>query len=130
MISDHDDQSIEVHTDDSVVLADVSVSLGLIVTELVINALKHAFPGGRGGTIKVDYLSHGPNWTLSVGDNGVGMPRDVASTTPGLGTSIVEALAKQLHARVQVADARPGTIVSIIHNQIVAVQTEPEAEAV
>jgi two-component sensor histidine kinase len=128
MIRDHDHQSIEVHVDDSAVLADVSVSLGLIVTELVINALKHAFPGGRGGKIKVDYLSHGPNWTLSVGDDGVGMPQ--GDVTQGLGTSIVEALAKQLQARVHAADAKPGTLVSVIHTQIVAVATEPEAAAV
>jgi two-component sensor histidine kinase len=130
MIRDHDHQTIEVHTDDSAVKADVSVSLGLIVTELVINALKHAFPGGRGGKIRVDYLSHGPNWTLSVGDDGAGMPDDLASATPGLGTSIVEALAKQLHARVHVAGARPGTVVSVIHTQITVVEEEPEAEAV
>jgi two-component sensor histidine kinase len=134
MIRDEDHQSIEVHSDGSVVLADVSVSLGLIVTELVINALKHAFPGGRGGKIKIDYISHGPNWTLSVGDDGVGMPKDAGDASPGLGTSIVEALAKQLHARVRVADAKPGTRVSVAHTQISAVNTsendEPEEEAV
>ena len=45
MIRDHDTTSLNVAVDDSVRNADVSVSLGLIVTELVINALKHAFPG-------------------------------------------------------------------------------------
>jgi len=89
MISDHDKLSIEVTTDKSAVHADISVSLGLIVTELVINALKHAFPGGRHGKIMVGYQTHGPNWTLSVKDNGVGMPADPTSATPGLGTSIV-----------------------------------------
>jgi two-component sensor histidine kinase len=44
----------------------------------------------------VDYRSKGPNWTLSVGDDGVGMPADPAEAKPGLGTSIVDALAKQL----------------------------------
>jgi two-component sensor histidine kinase len=127
MIHDHDHQSIEVHTDDSAVLADVSVSLGLIVTELVINALKHAFPGGRDGKIRVDYVSHGPNWTLSVGDDGVGMPADPGGVTPGLGTSIVEALAKQLHARVHASDARPGTTISVIHTQLAAVAMETHA---
>jgi len=122
MISDPDQLSIEVHADSSAVHADVSVSLGLIVTELVINSLKHAFPGGRRGKILVGYQAHGPNWTLSVGDDGVGMPADSGSTTAGLGTSIVEALAKQLHARVKVADARPGTDVRVIHNQISAVE--------
>jgi two-component sensor histidine kinase len=130
MISDHDQLSIEVSTDKSVVEADVSVSLGLIVTELVINALKHAFPGGRRGKIMVGYLAHGPNWTLSVGDDGVGMPRDAASATPGLGTSLVEALARQLQARVSVRDAKPGTAVSIIHAQIAIVAAGPAETAV
>jgi two-component sensor histidine kinase len=115
MIRDHNQLSLEVSTDESVASADVSVSLGLIVTELVINALKHAFPGRRHGKIMVGYRSVGPAWTLSVGDDGVGMPKDAASAAPGLGTSIVSALAQQLQARVQIADAKPGTEVSIVH---------------
>ena len=130
MIHDHDRQSIVVSGDDSKVGADVSISLGLIVTELVINALKHAFPGGAPGKIKVAYRSHGPNWTLSVSDNGVGMPADPAEAKPGLGTSIVEALARQLQAHVQVANAHPGAAVSIVHNPISAVEDDRTAVAV
>src|SRR3546814_6267337 len=74
MIHDHDRVSIAVTADGSAVHADISVSLGLIVTELVINALKHAFPGDRGGKILVDYNSNGSDWALSVSDNGVGTP--------------------------------------------------------
>ena len=109
------------------VAADVSVSLGLIVTELVINSLKHAFPGGRNGRIDVAYHSQGPNWTLSVADDGVGMPRDAESQTPGLGTSIVEALANQLTARVQVVGGHPGTTVSVIHSEISAVEADAKS---
>ena len=124
MIRDHDQLSLHVDCDDSTVNADISVSLGLIVTELVINSLKHAYPGGRHGRITVSYQAHGPNWTLAVADDGVGMPKDVASQTPGLGTSIVEALAKQLNARVQVIGGHPGTTVSIVHSQISAVDAD------
>ena len=124
MIRDHDQLSLHVDCDDSAVDADISVSLGLIVTELVINSLKHAFPGGRKGRITVSYQAHGPNWTLAVADDGVGMPKDAASATPGLGTSIVEALAKQLGARVQVIGGHPGTTVSIVHTQISAVDAD------
>jgi len=121
MIRDHSQLSLHVDCDDSAVDADISVSLGLIVTELVINSLKHAFPGSRHGVITVSYKAHGPNWTLAVADDGVGMPKDAESRTPGLGTSIVEALANQLNARVQSAGGHPGTTVSIVHSQISAV---------
>lgn len=114
MISDHDQLSLEVTVDGSVAKAEVSVSLGLIVTELVINALKHAFPRHRKGRILVDYRSDGPAWTLAVRDTGVGMPKDRVAR-PGLGTGIVEALARQLGAAVQVDMADPGAKVSIVH---------------
>jgi len=118
MIHDPKILSIEVVVDESVTKADISVSLGLIVTELVINALKHAFPGHRAGKIVVQYGSHGPNWTLSVRDNGIGMRHDSVREKPGLGTNIVEALAKRLGAEAQVAGANPGTIISIVHAQL------------
>ncbi len=115
MIRDHKQLSVEVTTDDFVVGADVSVSLGLIVTELVINALKHAFPDRRPGKIIVDYSARGSEWTLSVADDGVGMPPADAPATAGLGTIIVESLAKKLRARVRVSEQRPGAKVSVVH---------------
>jgi two-component system, sensor histidine kinase PdtaS len=121
MIHDPKVLSIEVVVDDSATDADDSVSLGLMVTELVINALKHAFPGHRGGKIVVAYESRGPNWTMSVSDNGIGMRATSEGEKPGLGTNIVEALAKRLDAIVQVANANPGTAVSIVHTQVAAV---------
>jgi two-component system, sensor histidine kinase PdtaS len=111
---------------------EVSVSLGLIVTELVINALKHAFPNGAGGKILVSYELTGPTWTLSVTDNGVGMPKGKPEAMAGLGSSIVEALARQLGADVAVTAMKPGTRVSIIQRPKRAVgsdahEAEPEA---
>jgi len=128
MIHDPKQLSLDVDCDDAAVPAEVSVSLGLIITELVINSLKHAYPGGRKGRITVSYRVKGPNWTLAVADDGVGMPRDAASARPGLGTNIVEALAKQLKARVQVTAGHPGTTVSIIHIHLAAVGLEVEFE--
>jgi two-component sensor histidine kinase len=114
MIHDRRQITLQVTADDSIVSADSSVSLGLIVTELVINALKHAFPADRIGKIVVDYRSHESGWVLSVTDNGVGMPAKGASMEAGLGTSIVEALAGKLRARVTIDGANPGTAVSIV----------------
>lgn len=117
MIRDHNQIGLEVTVDESMARADVSVSLGLMVTELVINALKHAFPGGRIGLIKVGYGSDDGAWTLSVSDNGVGMPSgEVVPEKPGLGTNIVAALAKSLDAEVRSTDARPGLTVSVVHD--------------
>jgi two-component sensor histidine kinase len=118
MIRDHNQITLDVSSDESVGTADVSISLGLIVTELVINALKHAFPGGRVGKIKVGYCSDGADWTLSVTDDGIGMPRDNGAPKPGLGTNLVEALATSLHAEVERTEANPGVSVSIVHHQI------------
>jgi two-component sensor histidine kinase len=128
MIHDRDHLSLNVTTDDSITTADASVSLGLIVTELVINALKHAFPANRGGTISVDYHSRGPNWTLSVCDDGVGMPGDARSAKPGLGTGIVEALSRQLGAHITVAGANPGTRVSVAHTFVPVLVGQATAE--
>jgi two-component sensor histidine kinase len=115
MIHDHGRISIAVISDDAIVSGNLSVSLGLIATELVINSLKHGFPDGGTGKITVTYKEEGGSWTLSVNDDGVGMPPDTAKAVAGLGTSIVQALARQLAATVHVADAHPGVFVSIAH---------------
>lgn len=120
MIADPDRLSIRVTVDDSVVDADVSVSLGLIVTELVINALKHAFPDERKGVIVIDYRSSGNDWTLSIADNGIGVPRGNDAPKAGLGTGIVEALVKNLNGEIELSDAGPGAVVTISHRESAA----------
>jgi len=96
-----------------------AVSMGLIVTELVINAFKHAFVGDEAaGLVVVAYEAAETNWRLAVSDNGIGIPEDLLDSDKpraGLGTIIVAALAKQLDARVEVTRSRRGTSVSITH---------------
>jgi two-component sensor histidine kinase len=121
MIADPSKIKINVVTDDTIVSAEVSVSLGLIITELVINALSHAFSDGRHGAVTISYQARGPNWTLAVADDGIGMPAN-AKPKAGLGTGIIAALSKQLHAKVETADNAPGTSVSIVRNQIAIVR--------
>jgi two-component sensor histidine kinase len=92
-------------------------SIGLITTELVMNALKHAFPSeSMKGQINIRYDVDGTNWKLTVTDNGIGKPDGVfAQPKTGLGTGIVKALAQELEARVETVAGREGTIVSIAH---------------
>ena len=115
MIQDRRILTLEVVADEAFAPPEVSVSLGLVVTELVINALKHAFPDGRGGHILVAYKVSGADWTLSVSDDGGGMPAGAEPARAGLGTSIVQALAKQLGAEVAVCATDPGTRVCVTH---------------
>src|SRR5688572_20701226 len=101
MIDDPTRLSLETNVDDTRTNSDVSVSMGLIVTELVINAIKHAFPEHTaGGRIAVSFAANDAAWLLSVSDNGVGIGGGRKRGKPGLGTGIVEALSKQLDASV------------------------------
>jgi two-component sensor histidine kinase len=105
-----------VEAGEGTVRSEQAVSIGLIVTELVINALKYAFPSDiSGGQIVVGYKVNGAEWTLSVSDNGVGMQEKTDKDSTGLGTTLVKALAQQLEAKVDVQTGATGTIVSIIH---------------
>ncbi len=115
MIGGAQPPALEVLADGGLIGSSEAVSLGLIVTELVINALKYAFPVDRAGAkVLVTYESRGMDWRLMVSDNGVGKTQ---SATPaaqgGLGTVIVDALVRQLDARMQVLDAPPGVSVAI-----------------
>jgi two-component sensor histidine kinase len=110
--------SLQVRAGGGAVSSAEAVSIGLIVTELVINAFKHAFVGRAAGRLVVTYEAAETNWRFAVSDNGIGTPEghvDLDKVTPGLGTIIVEALAKQLDARVQVARTPQDTTVSITH---------------
>ncbi|HLO21785.1 MAG TPA: histidine kinase dimerization/phosphoacceptor domain -containing protein [Sphingomicrobium sp.] len=118
MIDDPKRIAIDTIVDDTSTNSDVSVSMGLIVTELVINAIKHAFSDETvGGKITVSFAAKKGDWLLSVSDNGVGMPVGEKQWKTGLGTGIVEALSKQLDASVTVLDAKPGTRVEVRHGR-------------
>jgi len=92
-------------------------SIGLIVTELVINSIKHAFDETtKDGEIRVSYDVSGTDWQLAVSDNGCGKPDGVfAQPKTGLGTGVVKALAKQLDANVVTLSGALGTKVSVTH---------------
>jgi len=116
MIDDRKRLALEAVVDDTSTNSDVSVSMGLIVTELVINAIKHAFPDqATGGKIILSFAEDEQGWLLSVSDNGCGMPAGDKRGKLGLGTGIVEALSTQLDASVSVVEANPGTRVEVRH---------------
>ncbi|MEI9996006.1 MAG: histidine kinase dimerization/phosphoacceptor domain -containing protein [Rhizomicrobium sp.] len=98
-----------------------AVSLGLIVTELVINALKYAFPSQPAdAAVTVRYEVSGADWKLTVGDNGVGRRDGATPAKGGLGTSLVSALANQLNAKVETESSPQGMVVTVTHTTFVS----------
>jgi len=92
-----------------------AVSVGLIVTELIMNAIKYAFPKARGSArIRVTFEKAGSDWKLTVSDNGVGrLAIEESSVSTGLGTALISALAKQLEAQVSETSSRKGLTVAV-----------------
>ena len=124
MIGDTRPVSLRVQAEAGTAASDQAVSLGLIVTELVINALKHAFPGDKpDGRVLVGYETDGTDWRLVVSDNGAGKPDGTAAPAHiGLGTSLIDALSRQLGADVDVASGPGGVTVSVTHATFTARQ--------
>jgi PAS domain S-box-containing protein len=83
-----------------------AIPCGMILNELISNALKHAFPADRAGEIEVQFaLAEGRN-RLTVRDNGVGLdPATAKSKTGSLGLKVVDALVKQLSGRLTIDSA-------------------------
>ena len=106
--------TVTVRCDLATVSSKEVVSLGLIVAELVINALKHAFPDCQEGAVVVAYDVGSAGWMLSVTDDGAGRAAPVPGQRVGLGTGVVNSLARQLNAQVVFSDASPGTRVAIV----------------
>jgi two-component sensor histidine kinase len=100
---------------DSVVLAvDQAIPCGLILNELIANALEHGFPGGRGGTIRVVIARRDVQQVgVAVMDDGVGVPPEVSiEEARTLGFQLVRTLARQLKAEVTL-DLAQGTCVRL-----------------
>jgi two-component sensor histidine kinase len=91
-----------------------AVSIGLIVTELIVNAIKYAFPKARASArIRVTFEKARADWKLTVSDNGVGRLRNENSDSTGLGTALIGALAKQLNAQISESSSRKGLTVNV-----------------
>lgn len=108
--------TVEVRAQPGAVTSSRAVSLGLITTELVLNAIKHAFPDREGGSVIVSYESAGRHWSLSVADDGVGRPVGINGVEHvGLGTGIIEVLARQLGGDIETISSPSSTRVAITH---------------
>jgi two-component sensor histidine kinase len=96
--------SLDYHVAEIRLPIDAAIPCGLIVNELISNALKHAFPDGRRGTITIEFVKQAEDYvTLSVEDDGVGVPEGFRfEDSETLGIQLVYMLAGQLGGAVTV----------------------------
>ena len=90
-----------------------AAALGLIINELVTNAIKHGFADGRSGLLSVTAKSAGNDAVISISDDGPGMG-SAEDRADGLGRTLINRLSRQVGAVARWADAKPGTIVTIV----------------
>jgi two-component sensor histidine kinase len=96
---------------------DTAIPLGLIITELVSNSLRHAFPNSTcDGTLTVNFkAAANDRLKLEVQDDGIGLPADDdLDQSRRFGLKLVNILAKQLNAELQIERLDPGTGVTLL----------------
>ena len=95
--------NIETHLDDIVLDSKTLAPIGIVVNELLTNAMKHAFVGDRGGSIRIS-ASLGENRArIAVHDDGIGLPASLdVGTSTGFGLRLVGMLAEQLGGTVRI----------------------------
>ncbi|MBI3395448.1 MAG: PAS domain S-box protein [Spirochaetia bacterium] len=87
-----------------------AVPCGLIITEIVSNALKHAFPGGARGAINVILEKNADRVTLLITDNGCGLPSDLDQRIESsLGLRLIERLSRQIGGTMSRSSSPAGT---------------------
>lgn len=103
-------RQITLHVDvrDVSLSADASIVCGLIVNEMMSNALKHAFPDGRTGTITLTmFPNSGATYELTFADDGVGLPAGFdPHATRTLGMNLITSLTEQLRADLEITADR------------------------
>lgn len=94
--------------------ADSAVTIGVIVTELVINALKYAYPGGSGPVrVRLEAAGAADRYRLTVADDGIGKAEAggarAGAASTGIGRTIIKAMASKLNTTVTYDGAEAGT---------------------
>jgi two-component sensor histidine kinase len=107
---------------------DRAVAIGIIVNELVMNAVKYAYPDGA-GPIHVDLRAQGGDLVLSIADDGVGLNAKTDPRSTGMGQRIVTAMASKLDASVERDPAHPGTRIVLRFRRVNRPAAKPASAA-
>ncbi len=101
--------SVHVEAAPVALATDRAVSLGVIVTELVTNAFKYAYPDGEQGSIRVRLVRENGHASMTVEDDGVGWSGTGTPRGSGLGSRIIQAMASSLQSKVDYDPSSRGT---------------------
>ena len=107
---------------------DRAVAIGIIVNELVMNAVKYAYPDGP-GAIQVELTAEGDDLELSIADNGVGLNVKSDPRSTGMGQRIVSAMANKLDATAERDPDHAGTRIVLRFRRVPAKFNPPRAAA-
>jgi len=95
-----------------------AIPLGLVMNELVSNALKHAFPGDRKGTIRMHARETEDRLEITFADDGIGIPEGFDwKTTPSLGLRLVNILIEQLSGTIELKKGKGTTFIISVHRE-------------
>jgi two-component sensor histidine kinase len=107
---DGDQSTISFSSDPIQAGPDTAVALGIIAAELILNALKHAYPGGSGGPVKVSLRAGASKAELIIEDDGIGGLDDAKNgRRRGLGQRIIAGMAEKLNGSFRYEPLHPGT---------------------
>ena len=118
----HDSNIVKLNLDveDIMLDTDITIPLGLILTELLTNSLKYAFPSDSkdSGNIQVSLYRNNNGYTMQVSDDGIGFPEDInLKNTDSLGLQLITSLTNQIDGKIHL-DQSKGTLFKIDFNEM------------
>jgi len=100
---DMDIVKLKINADNIFLDINNAIPCGLMINELLTNAIKHAFPNGRLGEISIDFHKKNDKYILTLQDNGIGLPEDLnLEKTKSLGLRLINSLVSQLNGKLEV----------------------------
>jgi two-component sensor histidine kinase len=107
-------RAIRLDADPLLLKTDKAVSLGIIVTELVSNACKYAYPSGASGEVRICFTRDGDRrFSLTVEDDGVGFQKGAAPKGTGVGSKLISAMARTLRSEISIESGAGGVQASL-----------------
>jgi two-component sensor histidine kinase len=107
---------VEFEIDDISLEVETVIPIGLVLNELISNALKYAFPNSEHGIVSIRLVMESNGLLLSVADNGVGINDEMIET--GFGTKIIRSFARKLEGQLSIKNDQGTSVELLIKNYV------------